>query len=219
MNFDTHRKNYSGLAFVAMLHLLAAGIALKNSTIWVSHAEPGLVSLVPPKPLQPDPQPQTDNDFDFQRSKAVAIKPLEDLDIKWETEKTITTTPPDGSKGERETGGRTTGGDNGGGGGNAEVHRDAPAIVAAVIDAASCARPSYPAAALRNGDEGTVTLAFLVGKDGRVASARVERSSGHRDLDRAAMQGLSLCAFKPGTVDGVAQESWARMQYAWRLDE
>jgi protein TonB len=91
--------------------------------------------------------------------------------------------------------------------------------VAAVIDAANCAKPTYPAGALRNGDEGTVTLAFLIGKDGHVASAKIERTSGHRDLDRAALQGLSMCAFKPGTVDGVAQESWARMQYAWRLDE
>ncbi len=217
MNFDTHRKNYTGLAFVAVLHLVAAGIALKNSTVWISHPEPGFVSVLPAKPTPPDPQPQASNDFDIPRTNPVTTRLPDELDIKWETEKTITTTTPDGTQGEREPGGRATGGGNGNG--SVEPAHHEPAVVAAVIDAASCARPAYPAAALRNGDEGTVTLAFLVGKDGRVASARVERSSGHRDLDRAALQGLSLCAFKPGTIDGVAQESWARMQYAWHLDE
>jgi len=133
----------------------------------------------------------------------------------WPTEPTITTVTPEKPREHIDPG------PPGPGPGREIVEpvRHPPVNVAAVIDAASCVKPAYPAAALRNGDEGTVTLAFLIGKDGRVASAKVERTSGHRDLDRAALQGLSMCAFKPGTIDGVAQESWARMQYAWQLDQ
>jgi protein TonB len=91
--------------------------------------------------------------------------------------------------------------------------------VAAVVDAANCAKPDYPKSALRNGDSGVVTLALLIGTDGRVADSKIEKSSGFRDLDRAAQVGLGLCRFKPGTMDGVPQQSWTRMQYIWNLDD
>ena len=97
--------------------------------------------------------------------------------------------------------------------------KTAPAVVAAVVDANACAKPDYPKTSLRNGDTGTVQLALLIGADGKVADSRIERSSGFRDLDRAAQAGLSLCKFKPGTVDGVPQQSWTRMQYVWSLND
>lgn len=213
MNFDTSRKNYSGLAFVTMLHLAAVGIALKNSTILVSHPDPGPVIVLPPKPLPPEPKPKTTQEFDLPVKPVITEIPPE-IPIVTEPLRTVTTTKKDDTTTGKEAvvkGGAT------GEGTVEQPHRD-PVNVAAVIDAGSCAKPAYPAGALRNGDEGTVILAFLVGKDGRVASARIERTSGHRDLDRAALNGLSMCAFKPGTVDGVAYESWARMQYAWTLE-
>ncbi|MBY0240134.1 MAG: energy transducer TonB [Burkholderiaceae bacterium] len=88
-----------------------------------------------------------------------------------------------------------------------------------MVDASQCTRPDYPAASLRNGESGTVTLAFLIGTDGKVVDSKVEKSSGFRSLDKAALQGLGLCRFKPGTVDGVPQQSWTRMQYLWTLNE
>lgn len=93
------------------------------------------------------------------------------------------------------------------------------AIRSAVFaDANACALPAYPSRALRNGDSGTTTLALLVGTDGRVTSARVERSSGSRELDQAAIHALSLCTFKPALNDGVAAAGWARLAYVWTLD-
>lgn len=89
---------------------------------------------------------------------------------------------------------------------------------AVFADANACALPAYPTRALRNGDAGTTLLALLVGVDGRVASARVERSSGSRDLDQAALHALSLCAFKPALNNGVAEAGWARLAYVWTLD-
>jgi protein TonB len=57
-----------------------------------------------------------------------------------------------------------------------------------------------------------------VGADGRVSSARIDRSSGSRDLDRAAINALSLCKFKPATNNGVAQAGWAKLAFDWKLD-
>lgn len=89
---------------------------------------------------------------------------------------------------------------------------------AVFADANACALPAYPTRALRNGDAGTTLLALLVGVDGRVSSARVERSSGSRDLDQAALHALSLCTFKPALNNGVAEAGWARLAYVWTLD-
>lgn len=88
--------------------------------------------------------------------------------------------------------------------------------MAAMMD--GCAKPAYPAQAARNGDTGTVTLALLVGVDGRVTGSRVERSSGFRDLDKAALTALSLCKFKPAMRGDVAEAGWAQIAFTWQLD-
>ena len=93
-----------------------------------------------------------------------------------------------------------------------------PVVTAAVISAASCEKPEYPSASKRLEEEGTVQLKFLVGVDGKVIESAVEKSSGFRRLDEAARAGLSKCQFKPGTVDGKPQQSWASMKYTWRLE-
>lgn len=89
---------------------------------------------------------------------------------------------------------------------------------AVLASADGCAKPDYPVSAARNGDTGTVTLALLVGPDGRVQDARVQKSSGHRELDRAAVNALSLCQFKPAMNNGVAQAGWGQIAYVWTLD-
>lgn len=94
----------------------------------------------------------------------------------------------------------------------------APANVPAVVDFNTCAKPEYPRNAQRNEEQGTVTLQFLIGTDGHVVDSKVEKSSGFRDLDKAARNALGQCRFKPGTVDGKPQQSWTRVQYVWRLE-
>jgi len=89
---------------------------------------------------------------------------------------------------------------------------------AVLADARSCALPDYPARAAREGIAGTTMLALLVGADGRVSASRIERSSGSRDLDRAAVNALSLCRFKPATNNGVAEAGWAQLAYVWTLE-
>jgi len=93
-----------------------------------------------------------------------------------------------------------------------------PVVTAPVISASSCEKPDYPSASKRLEEEGTVQLKFLVGVDGKVIESAIEKSSGFRRLDEAARAGLSKCQFKPSTVDGKPQQSWASMKYTWRLD-
>ena len=93
-----------------------------------------------------------------------------------------------------------------------------PVQTAAVISASSCEKPEYPSASKRLEEEGTVQLKFLVGVDGKVIESAIEKSSGFRRLDEAARAGLSKCQFKPATLDGKPQQSWASMKYTWRLE-
>ncbi|MGZ5201538.1 MAG: energy transducer TonB [Telluria sp.] len=90
---------------------------------------------------------------------------------------------------------------------------------AVFADANGCAKPAYPTAAARNGETGTVTLALLVGADGKVTSSRIQHSSGFRDLDKAAVNALSLCTFKPAMNNGTPESGWAQLAYVWTLDE
>ncbi|RZS46688.1 energy transducer TonB [Sphaerotilus mobilis] len=93
-----------------------------------------------------------------------------------------------------------------------------PVRTPAVVNASGCEKPEYPSASRRLEEEGTVSLRFLVGIDGKVIQAEVDKSSGHKRLDEAARSGLSRCTFKPATVDGKPEQGWATMKYTWRLE-
>ncbi|WP_426116871.1 energy transducer TonB [Massilia sp. PWRC2] len=88
----------------------------------------------------------------------------------------------------------------------------------ALADASGCATPNYPVRAARNNESGTVTLALLVGTNGRVSDSRIKSSSGSRELDRAAIAALSTCTFKPAMNGGVAEPGWAQIAYVWTLE-
>ena len=87
----------------------------------------------------------------------------------------------------------------------------------ASFDAKTC-KAEYPKASLMNEEQGTVSMSFLVKADGTVADSKVEKSSGFKNLDKAAIKALSACKFKPGTKDGQPAETWTKVDYAWKLD-
>lgn len=87
----------------------------------------------------------------------------------------------------------------------------------AVVDPKACEKPVYPSASIRGNETGVVLLSFLIDVNGTVLEGKVERSSGYRRLDEAARAGLALCRFKPATVDGKPERSWARIEYEWKL--
>lgn len=105
-----------------------------------------------------------------------------------------------------------------GGGGGKAVAEKAQVFTAALANAKDCVLPEYPKNALRNGDTGIVSLALLIGTNGQVTESKIQKSSGFRDLDRAAMAALSMCKFKPATNNGVAQPAWGQIAYVWRID-
>jgi hypothetical protein len=43
-------------------------------------------------------------------------------------------------------------------------------------------------------------------------------TSGFKNLDKAALKGLSACKFKAGTKDGAPAQTWTKVDYAWKLD-
>lgn len=99
------------------------------------------------------------------------------------------------------------------------VVQQPPAATKAVADFSTCALPVWPKAALREEQQGTVTLAFLIGADGTVRDTKLVRSSGFPLLDMAALDGIAKCRFKPGTMGGKPAEAWMSMQYVWTLED
>lgn len=80
-----------------------------------------------------------------------------------------------------------------------------------------CKRPEYPKSSLRNEEQGTVTLHFVVSAGGHVLKSQIARSSGYRDLDRAALGSLSQCPFRPASIEGRPVQSTMEVQYVWTL--
>ncbi|MEW6369927.1 MAG: energy transducer TonB [Pseudomonadota bacterium] len=91
------------------------------------------------------------------------------------------------------------------------------AEVPASFDPSKC-KVEYPKASLMNEEQGVTSMSFVVGADGSVVDSKLEKSSGFKGLDRAALKGLSACKFKPGTKDGSPAQTTTRVDYAWKLD-
>ncbi len=95
--------------------------------------------------------------------------------------------------------------------------------VPAKIDVSTCDKPEYPAAAARAEATGITKIRFTVDAQGKVSSAQVQKSSGssreHRLLDRAAVDALSQCRFKPGVDEqGKPVGGTTLVDYVWQLD-
>lgn len=89
----------------------------------------------------------------------------------------------------------------------------------AVVNAAQCEKPEYPASSKKLDEQGTVLLRFLISEQGKVNASEVVTSSGYKRLDEAARLALAKCSFKPATVGGIPEQAWATLKYTWRLDE
>ncbi|MYN07483.1 energy transducer TonB [Pseudoduganella aquatica] len=209
-----NEKNLTGITVVAALHVALAVLVMSSSRITVFHLPETTVDLVKEVVEPPRKVEYTDLPMDAPRQPDIYVPPVPDHIPQQQSN--VTARPLTDSAQPSTPGPVVASADTGA----ARVAPTrAPVHVAAVVDAANCAKPDYPKSALRNGDSGAVTLALLIGTDGRVADSKIVKSSGFRDLDRAAQVGLGLCRFKPGTIDGVPQQSWTRMQYVWNLDD
>lgn len=89
-----------------------------------------------------------------------------------------------------------------------------------IYDAAYLSNPApvYPPAARRAGQQGTVTLRVLVGRDGLPLKVEVDKSSGSSLLDDAARDTVWGWRFKPAYQGGDPIESWVRVPVVFRLE-
>jgi TonB family protein len=65
-----------------------------------------------------------------------------------------------------------------------------------------CRATHYPMSAVRNGEQGVVAFAWQIGLDGRPTNVKILKSSGHDDLDAAAVTCTKDWRFPPATQNG-----------------
>jgi periplasmic protein TonB len=78
-----------------------------------------------------------------------------------------------------------------------------PAAASVSLAYESVVEPRYPMDARRRGEQGTVILRVLVGRDGMPIDIDISRSSGSRSLDRAAREAVLRWRFRPVQINGV----------------
>ena len=87
------------------------------------------------------------------------------------------------------------------------------------LEYASAPAPSYPRDALREGITGTVLLEVLVDVDGSPLKVTIHRSSGNRDLDRAAqLQVQKHWRFRPASRNGTPVQAIGIVPIDFKLD-
>ncbi|MBK1724598.1 energy transducer TonB [Thiocystis violacea] len=79
--------------------------------------------------------------------------------------------------------------------------------------------PSYPDAARRQRQEGTVHLRVLVSTTGRASEVRIARSSGVSSLDQAAVRAVRRSRFKPARQNGQPISAWVQMPIRFKLNQ
>ena len=97
----------------------------------------------------------------------------------------------------------------------AELKQSDNKVAIAAPVAVSKVDPAYPADALRDNVEGTVTLYAVIHTDGTVSGIKVLNSVDPR-LDAAAARALSRWQFRPGTKNGDPVELEAVVQIPFR---
>lgn len=79
----------------------------------------------------------------------------------------------------------------------------------------NCAKPEWPKSSLRNEEQGTVTLSYLIDVDGSILDSKIVRTSGFRELDLAAYTAIAKCNF---VLPADAKEPrWMQLRYVWTL--
>lgn len=210
-------------ALVAGLHaLIAVGVVnmMNGKVLSIPRlTDPGTVFTTPEPPVSPPPPPDPPAPAQRLAPPDIVVPKIEVEIVTPPVENPVRTTfeadplPPQPAQPQATAQPPAAASGTGSGTGSGAVR------TITLAEANGCATPEYPARAARNGDSGTVVLALLIGTDGRVANARVQKTSGSRDLDKAALNALSMCQFKPATNNGVPEAGWGQLAFVWTLDD
>jgi len=84
-------------------------------------------------------------------------------------------------------------------------------------EAVSQVPPTYPAELRKAKIEGSVTLIFILGEDGRVEDARVENST-RPEFEKPALEAIRKWRFRPGEKDGQKVRSYVRIPMKFRVN-
>jgi protein TonB len=210
---DGTGSKFTKIAIVAALHV-AVGAALIHNMNSKSFSMPKIVddlvmlTIEAPKPPPPPPEPPQPKQQPTTQPKVIA--PVVEVEVPQQPVEApiqATTEPTPAADPGPATPEAPPANPNAG-----------KLFSAALADANGCAKPDYPAKAARSGETGTTSLALLIGTDGRVSDSKIQRSSGSKELDRAAQSALSMCKFKPAMNNGAAEPGWGQIAYVWSLD-
>ncbi len=78
-------------------------------------------------------------------------------------------------------------------------------------------QPLYPSALLKKGIGGKVLITAVVSTAGQVIKANIKTSSGHSELDNAAMQAVLKWKFKPGKKNGKDVQATCVIPYTFEV--
>lgn len=105
-------------------------------------------------------------------------------------------------------------------GANAKKYRFASYMDAWRIKVESIGNLNYPAIVTRKNLTGSLLLDVAINPDGSIRSARITRSSGYRELDRAALRIVNLAApFPPLTKDILKDTDVLHIPRVWRFQQ
>lgn len=77
--------------------------------------------------------------------------------------------------------------------------------------------PTYPSSLLSKGIGGKVLVACTIDATGKVVATSIKESSGHPDLDKAAINAVNRWKFKPGTRGGKKVKSVAIVPFNFEV--
>ena len=77
--------------------------------------------------------------------------------------------------------------------------------------------PVYPQLARERGWEGVVLLSVFVQSDGKPGKVNVEKSSGYKILDDAALKAIRKWQFKPAAIGNISFATWVRIPIRFTL--
>jgi periplasmic protein TonB len=193
------------MGMVAAIHvavLFAIMRSLGIGSVPVEERMTATIEKVVRPPDDPTPPPP---DFPVVTSRSVVLPEVPVDTLQFEPLDTISEPPPEVDFTER------TGGDN----------TPQPVIESVRQDPRyPLSRPAYSARMIREGNQGTIDLEVYVQPNGRVADARVVRSTGFEELDRAALaEAKRNWRLLPAKRDGVPIAQWHRLRVTFKLNQ
>ncbi|OYV00075.1 MAG: hypothetical protein CFE26_24535 [Verrucomicrobiales bacterium VVV1] len=105
----------------------------------------------------------------------------------------------------------TRGGRGGGGDGLGSDEADLPPTPISKLP------PTYPSALLSKGVGGRVMISCVIDASGQVVSSSIKQSSGHSELDKAALAAVARWKFKPAVKEGRSIKSTCSVPFNFEV--